>query len=63
VDVLEQAVTCILANATQIAQVPSRKTDVNDAAWIAQLLGPLAPISGRRARGSAAPEACRALTR
>ena len=28
---------CILANATQIAQVPGRKTDV-DAAWIAQLL-------------------------
>jgi transposase len=36
--VLEEAFTCILANATQIAQVPGRKTDVNDAAWIAQLL-------------------------
>ncbi|HEY7249177.1 MAG TPA: IS110 family transposase [Methylomirabilota bacterium] len=36
--VLEEAFSCILANATQIAQVPGRKTDVNDAAWIAQLV-------------------------
>jgi transposase len=36
--VLEKSVTCILANAVQIAQVPGRKTDVNDAVWIAQLL-------------------------
>jgi transposase len=36
--VLEETLACILANATQIAQVPGRKTDVNDAAWIAQLL-------------------------
>ena len=36
--VLEEACTCILANAVHIAQVPGRKTDVNDAAWIAQLL-------------------------
>jgi transposase len=36
--VLEEAATCILANAAQIAQVPGRKTDVNDAVWIAQLL-------------------------
>lgn len=36
--VLEEACTCVLANATQIAQVPGRKTDVNDAVWIAQLL-------------------------
>jgi transposase len=36
--VLEETFTGILANATQIAQVPGRKTDVNDAAWIAQLL-------------------------
>jgi transposase len=36
--VLEAAWTCILANAAQIAQVPGRKTDVNDAIWIAQLL-------------------------
>jgi transposase len=36
--VLEAAVTCILANAAHIAQVPGRKTDVNDCVWIAQLL-------------------------
>src|SRR3989475_6457024 len=36
--VLEDAVTSVLANAAQIAQVPGRKTDVKDCAWIAQLL-------------------------
>jgi transposase len=36
--VLEEAFTGILATAGPIAQVPGRKTDVNDAAWIAQLL-------------------------
>jgi transposase len=36
--VLEEAVTCVLANAAHIAQVPGRKTDVKDCAWIAQLL-------------------------
>src|SRR5436853_2266817 len=36
--VLEDAFTCVLANAAQIAQVPGRKTDVKDCAWIAQLL-------------------------
>ena len=36
--VLEDGFTCILANAAQIAQVPGRKTDVKDCAWIAQLL-------------------------
>src|SRR5439155_17674179 len=36
--VLEDAVTCVLANAAQIAQVPGRKTDVKDCAWIAQLV-------------------------
>jgi len=36
--VLEAAFTCILANAAQIAQVPGRKTDIKDCAWIAQLL-------------------------
>jgi transposase len=36
--VLEDACTCVLANASQVAQVPGRKTDVNDAVWIAQLL-------------------------
>src|SRR2546426_5907709 len=36
--VLEDAFTCVLANAAQIAQVPGRKTAVKDCAWIAQLL-------------------------
>ena len=36
--VLEEAFTCGLANAAPIAQVPGRKTDVKDCAWIAQLL-------------------------
>jgi hypothetical protein len=35
---LEDAFTCVLANAAQIAQVPGRKTDVKDCVWIAQLL-------------------------
>ena len=35
---LEEAFTCVLANAAHIAQVPGRKTDVKDCAWIAQLL-------------------------
>lgn len=36
--VLEDAFTCVLANAAQIAQVPGRKTDLKDCMWIAQLL-------------------------
>jgi transposase len=36
--ILEEAVTCILANAAHIAQVPGRKTDVKDCVWIAQLV-------------------------
>jgi transposase len=36
--VLEEAFTCVLANAAHIAQVPGRKTDVKDCVWIAQLL-------------------------
>jgi hypothetical protein len=36
--VLEDAFTCVLANAAQIAQVPGRKTDVKDGVWIAQRL-------------------------
>jgi transposase len=36
--VLEDAFTCVLANAAQIAQVPGRKTDVKDCIWIAQLV-------------------------
>jgi transposase len=36
--VLEEAFSCLLANAGHIAQVPGRKTDVQDCQWIAQLL-------------------------
>lgn len=36
--VLEAAFTLVLANAAHIRNVPGRKTDVNDAMWIADLL-------------------------
>ena len=36
--VLEEAFTCLVVNAAHIKQVPGRKTDVQDCAWIAQLL-------------------------
>jgi transposase len=36
--VLEDAFTCLLVNAAHVKQVPGRKTDVLDCAWIAQLL-------------------------
>jgi hypothetical protein len=36
--VLEETVTCLLANAAPIAQVPGRKTDVKECVWIAQLV-------------------------
>lgn len=36
--VLEEAFTLVLANAAHIRSVPGRKTDVNDAVWIADLL-------------------------
>lgn len=36
--VLEEAFTCLLANAAHVAQVPGRKTDVHDCMWIAQLV-------------------------
>jgi transposase len=36
--VLEEAFTCLLANAAHIAQAPGRQTDVQDCQWIAQLL-------------------------
>src|SRR5262249_58956058 len=36
--VLEDGFHGVLANAGQIAQVPGRKTDVQDCIWIAQLL-------------------------
>lgn len=36
--VLEEAFTCVLANAVHIAKVPGRKTDILDCIWIAELL-------------------------
>jgi transposase len=36
--VLEESLTLVLANAMHIKNVPGRKTDVNDATWIADLL-------------------------
>jgi transposase len=35
---LEERVTCLLVNATHVKKVPGRKTDVQDCAWLAQLL-------------------------
>src|SRR5947199_2948686 len=35
---LESDLTCLLVNAAHIKQLPGRKTDVKDCAWIAQLL-------------------------
>ena len=35
---LEDHVTCLLVNAAHVKQVPGRKTDVQDCAWLAQLL-------------------------
>jgi transposase len=36
--VLEEALTCLLVNATHVQKVPGRKTDVQDCVWLAQLL-------------------------
>jgi transposase len=36
--ILEDHFACILVNARDVKQVPGRKTDVGDAAWLAQLL-------------------------
>ena len=36
--VLEEGVTCVLANAAHAAKVPGRKTDVQDCIWLAELL-------------------------
>jgi transposase len=55
--ILEEHFTLVLANASHIKNVPGRKTDVNDAAWIADLLAhglirssfvPPAPIQALR---------------
>ena len=36
--VLEESFTLVLANAAHVKNVPGRKTDVNDATWLAELL-------------------------
>ena len=36
--ILEDEFECVLVNARHVKQVPGRKTDVSDAAWLAQLL-------------------------
>jgi transposase len=36
--VLEERITCLLVNAAHVKKVPGRKTDVQDCAWLAQLL-------------------------
>jgi len=58
---LEEVLELVLANAAHIKNVPGRKTDVNDATWIADLL------AHGLIRGSFVPEASiqelRALTR
>src|SRR3982751_2284710 len=43
--ILEDCFECILVNARHVKQVPGRKTDVSDAAWLAQLLGGR-PVAG-----------------
>ena len=36
--ILEDGFDCLLVNARHVKQVPGRKTDVSDAAWLCQLL-------------------------
>jgi transposase len=36
--ILEDEFDCLLVNARHVKQVPGRKTDVTDAAWLCQLL-------------------------
>lgn len=36
--VLEERITCLVVNAAHLKHVPGRKTDVQDSAWIAQVL-------------------------
>jgi transposase len=37
-EILEDEFDCLLVNARHVKQVPGRKTDVSDAAWLCQLL-------------------------
>lgn len=46
---LEDRLNAVLANAQQVKNMPGRKTDVSDAAWLAQLLAILPfTVCGRR---------------
>jgi len=50
--ILEDDFECVLVNARHVKQVPGRKTDVSDAAWLCQLAeaGCCARASCRRSR-------------
>src|SRR2546426_3351910 len=48
--VLEDAFTCVLSNAAQIAQVPGRKTDVKDCMWIELIATVSGQVEVRRER-------------
>ena len=50
--ILEDEFECLLVNARHVKQVPGRKTDVSDAAWLCQLLeaGCCGAASCRRSR-------------
>ena len=52
--ILEDEFECLLVNARHVKQVPGRKTDVSDAAWLCQLLeaGLLRAASCRRSRSA-----------
>jgi transposase len=54
--VLEEEFDCLLVNARHVKQVPGRKTDVSDAAWLCQLLE-----AGLLARSFVPPKPIRAL--
>jgi transposase len=54
--ILEDEFDCLLVNARHVKQVPGRKTDVSDAAWLCQLLE-----AGLLARSFVPPKPIRAL--
>ena len=54
--ILEEDFDCLLVNARHVKQVPGRKTDVSDAAWLCQLLE-----SGLLSRSFIPPKPIRAL--
>ena len=56
--ILEDEFDCLLVNARHVKQVPGRKTDVSDAAWLCQLLE-----AGLLRRSFVPPKPIRALRR